>query len=93
MSASGGLPNVVTVRSFSHTAEVYTAPNARILPVAGRVRIGVVCVSKLSSQSMKGRPYTGYFPEVQATPWGSRDMSILDPFGNRIVFTTDAESN
>ena len=27
-------------------------------------------------------------PSIEATPWGSRDMSILDPFGNRLTFTS-----
>ena len=27
-------------------------------------------------------------PEVQDMPWGSRDMSLRDPFGNRLTFTT-----
>jgi uncharacterized glyoxalase superfamily protein PhnB len=22
------------------------------------------------------------------TPWGTRDMSVKDPFGNRLTFTT-----
>lgn len=26
-------------------------------------------------------------PGIEATPWGSRDMSISDPFGNRLTFT------
>ncbi|MES2424000.1 MAG: glyoxalase superfamily protein [Pseudomonadota bacterium] len=26
-------------------------------------------------------------PGIQDTPWGSRDMSISDPFGNRLTFT------
>lgn len=26
-------------------------------------------------------------PQVQQTPWGSTDMAIADPFGNRLVFT------
>ena len=52
------------------------------------VRIPLEDVDALYEE-LKSRPYSGYFPEVQATPWGSRDMSILDPFGNRLVFTTD----
>lgn len=28
-------------------------------------------------------------PEVQEMPWGSRDMTVTDPFGNRLTFTTD----
>ena len=26
-------------------------------------------------------------PRIQAMPWGSQDMTVLDPFGNRLVFT------
>ncbi len=26
-------------------------------------------------------------PGIDATPWGSRDMSVKDPFGNRLTFT------
>jgi uncharacterized glyoxalase superfamily protein PhnB len=26
-------------------------------------------------------------PGIEATPWGSRDMSVRDPFGNRLTFT------
>ena len=26
-------------------------------------------------------------PQIQAMPWGSQDMAISDPFGNRLVFT------
>jgi uncharacterized glyoxalase superfamily protein PhnB len=27
-------------------------------------------------------------PEIHDTPWGSKDMSITDPFGNRLTFTS-----
>ena len=27
-------------------------------------------------------------PDIGDTPWGSRDMSVKDPFGNRLTFTT-----
>ncbi len=27
-------------------------------------------------------------PGIQETPWGSREMAIHDPFGNRLVFTS-----
>jgi hypothetical protein len=26
-------------------------------------------------------------PTLDDTPWGSRDMSVKDPFGNRLTFT------
>jgi uncharacterized glyoxalase superfamily protein PhnB len=29
-------------------------------------------------------------PGIEDTPWGSRDMSIRDPFGNRLTFTNRA---
>jgi uncharacterized glyoxalase superfamily protein PhnB len=27
-------------------------------------------------------------PAVELMPWGTRDMSVKDPFGNRLTFTT-----
>jgi uncharacterized glyoxalase superfamily protein PhnB len=27
-------------------------------------------------------------PGIEQTPWGSRDMSVSDPFGNRLTFTS-----
>ncbi|QTF94100.1 glyoxalase superfamily protein [Halomonas sp. BM-2019] len=27
-------------------------------------------------------------PGIDDTPWGTRDMSVTDPFGNRLTFTT-----
>jgi hypothetical protein len=27
-------------------------------------------------------------PNIEDTPWGSKDMAIKDPFGNRLVFTS-----
>ena len=29
-------------------------------------------------------------PGIETTPWGSREMSILDPFGNRLTFIAAA---
>lgn len=33
------------------------------------------------------KQYGNARPGIQDQPWGSRDMSISDPFGNRLVFT------
>lgn len=30
-------------------------------------------------------------PGIEQTPWGSREMSIIDPFGNRLTFTSAAD--
>jgi uncharacterized glyoxalase superfamily protein PhnB len=27
-------------------------------------------------------------PRIEEMPWGTRDMSVKDPFGNRLTFTT-----
>ena len=27
-------------------------------------------------------------PRVEAMPWGTRDMTVTDPFGNRLTFTS-----
>jgi uncharacterized glyoxalase superfamily protein PhnB len=27
-------------------------------------------------------------PEIEATPWDTREVTVKDPFGNRLVFTT-----
>lgn len=26
-------------------------------------------------------------PNIEAMPWGSQDMTLVDPFGNRLTFT------
>ena len=33
-----------------------------------------------------GAPYAP--PVIEDTPWDSRDMSVIDPFGNRLTFTS-----
>jgi len=30
-------------------------------------------------------------PDIQSQPWGTRDMIISDPFGNKLIFTADGE--
>ncbi|NQZ51522.1 MAG: VOC family protein [Moritella sp.] len=37
---------------------------------------------------LRGKKYKHARPEIQAMPWGSKDMSIADPFGNRLIFTS-----
>ncbi|MCU1762431.1 VOC family protein [Pseudomonas sp. 14P_8.1_Bac3] len=38
-------------------------------------------------QQLLAKEYTFSHPQIQAMPWGSQDMTIADPFGNRLVFT------
>ncbi len=50
------------------------------------VRIEVEDIDTYQQELIK-KKYTNARPGVQDQPWGSRDMSINDPFGNRLVFT------
>jgi uncharacterized glyoxalase superfamily protein PhnB len=43
-------------------------------------------------KELLNKKYKNSRPGIEETPWGSRDMSISDPFGNRLTFT-DAISN
>jgi len=38
-----------------------------------------------------GKDYRYAKPGVEEPPWGSREMSIKDPFGNRVVFVEEGE--
>lgn len=39
-------------------------------------------------QQLLARNYKYARPGIEDMPWGSRDMSISDPFGNRLTFTS-----
>jgi uncharacterized glyoxalase superfamily protein PhnB len=38
-------------------------------------------------QQLLAKQYSFARPQIQAMPWGSQDMTVTDPFGNRLVFT------
>ncbi|ROL64377.1 bleomycin resistance family protein [Pseudomonas chlororaphis] len=38
-------------------------------------------------EQLKAKDYPFSHPQIQAMPWGSQDMTVHDPFGNRLVFT------
>lgn len=42
-------------------------------------------------QQLLAKDYRYAKPGVEETPWGSREMSIGDPFGNRLVFVEEGE--
>ncbi len=51
------------------------------------MRIEVDDVDRLHAElTAKAHPHSR--PQVQAMPWGSRDMTVVDPFGNRLTFTS-----
>jgi catechol 2,3-dioxygenase-like lactoylglutathione lyase family enzyme len=37
---------------------------------------------------LRSKDYKYARPGIEAMPWGTRDMSVTDPFGNRLTFTT-----
>ena len=41
-------------------------------------------------RQLVAKEYTYARPRIEETPWGSRDMSVDDPFGNRLTFTNAA---
>ena len=48
------------------------------------------CILHLSEHHGDGSPgwRSGSTPMASTTPWGTREMSVKDPFGNRLTFTT-----
>ncbi|MCS6289435.1 MAG: VOC family protein [Nitrospira sp.] len=38
-------------------------------------------------QELATKQYRYARPTIEATSWGSHDMSVTDPFGNRLTFT------
>ena len=38
-------------------------------------------------RELEQKPYAYAHPTIEVMPWGSRDMSMKDPFGNRLTFT------
>lgn len=40
---------------------------------------------------LQAKDYRFAKPGIEQTPWGTREMSIKDPFGNRLVFVEEGE--
>lgn len=53
------------------------------------VRIDTDDVESLR-ESLLARHYTYARPGVERTAWGSQEMSVTDPFGNRLTFVTQS---
>lgn len=51
------------------------------------MRIAVDDIDALHAE-LAAREYGYARPGIEAMPWGTRDMSVKDPFGNRLTFTT-----
>jgi uncharacterized glyoxalase superfamily protein PhnB len=55
------------------------------------VRIAVDDLDGFRAQ-LRSKPYMYARPAIEDTPWGTREMKIIDPFFNRVIFV-DARSN
>lgn len=51
------------------------------------MRIEVADVDALCAE-LVSKAYKHARPSVAATPWGTRDMVVADPFGNRLAFAS-----
>ena len=51
------------------------------------MRIEVDDVAALCAE-LRARHAPHNHPEVQTMPWGTRDFTVTDPFGNRLTFTS-----
>jgi uncharacterized glyoxalase superfamily protein PhnB len=49
-------------------------------------RIRVDNLDALAAE-LQAKGYKYYRPAIEAMPWGTRDMTVQDPFGNRLTFT------
>ena len=52
------------------------------------VRVQVTGIDEYC-RNLNAIPYPYYNPSVEVMPWGTRDMKIIDPFGNRLIFSEE----
>jgi uncharacterized glyoxalase superfamily protein PhnB len=50
------------------------------------VRIDTSGLNDLSAE-LAGKKYRYMNPEIQEQPWGMRELRVVDPFGNRLIFS------
>lgn len=43
-------------------------------------------------QELLAKQYKHARPGIQLMPWGTRDMAISDPFGNKLIFNQESNS-
>ena len=51
------------------------------------MRIQVTDVDALCAE-LRAKEYAHARPQAQDMPWGTRDFTVTDPFGNRLTFTS-----
>ncbi len=63
-----------------------TEHHGDVCPGAG-MRIETSDIDALHAE-LSAKAYKHARPNINAMPWGTRDMTLTDPFGNRLTFTT-----
>jgi uncharacterized glyoxalase superfamily protein PhnB len=63
-----------------------TEHHGDVCPGAG-MRIAVSDIDALHAE-LSAKAYKHARPSINEMPWGTRDMTLTDPFGNRLTFTT-----
>lgn len=58
----------------------------------GAVRIGVDDIDAFHAR-VTSKPYKYYRPSIEAMPWGTREMRVLDPAFNRLSFFSPSEQS
>lgn len=56
----------------------------------GSVRVYVEDLDELHKE-VAGRQYAFARPGIEDMPWGTREMTITDPFSNRLIFVDAKE--
>lgn len=54
------------------------------------MRIAVDDLDGLHAE-LSGKDYPYARPAIERMPWGTRDLSVKDPFGNRLTFSDDGQ--
>jgi catechol 2,3-dioxygenase-like lactoylglutathione lyase family enzyme len=57
-----------------------------------RIRIEINEIEKYHLE-LREKDYRYYKPGIEKTEWGTKEVCLLDPFGNHIVFTEALGSN
>lgn len=80
---SEGLPTYMQISLQDCTLHL-TEHHGDCCPGAA-IRIEVAGIERLHAELL-GKNYLFSRPGIESTPWDSREVSVLDPFGNRITF-------
>jgi uncharacterized glyoxalase superfamily protein PhnB len=80
-----GLPLYCAVRQG--TCELHLSEHHGDATPGASLRIAVNDVDAFAAELLaKAKPYAR--PSVHDMPWGTRDFTVTDPFGNRLTFTS-----